>query len=218
MKPLFRFHIGSIPVDVHPWFFLTAAMLGAAPGVKVVGLVLWVAVVFVGVLLHELGHAIAGKAFGLEPMIDLLAFGGLTSWRGGGRRAISTARQIAISVAGPFVGIAIGALALLYMKVRADEPMSPTQAQLVADVMWVNLAWGILNLLPILPLDGGNVLFAVAQRVTNGHGERPARMISLATALLVALYALSRGSMVNAMFAGLFALQNFQALRAARSD
>jgi membrane-associated protease RseP (regulator of RpoE activity) len=71
-----------------------------------------------------------------------------------------------------------------------------------------------VNLLPILPLDGGNVLFAVAQKVTHGNGERPARTISLVVAGAVALYALSQGMIFNAVFAGLFALQNFQALRA----
>jgi stage IV sporulation protein FB len=215
MKPMFQFHIGSIPVQVHAWFLLTAAMLGAGGSTQLVPLVMWVAVVFVGVLLHELGHALTGQAFGLEPEIDLLAFGGLTSWRGGGKRAIGTGKRIAISVAGPFTGIAIGAVAYVYLRHVADAgTLTPTMAQLLTDVWYVNFFWGLVNLLPILPLDGGNVLFAVAQKVTHGNGERPARTISLVAAALIAAYALSRGSVINAVFAGLFALQNYQALRA----
>jgi Zn-dependent protease len=216
MKPLFQFHIGSIPVQVHPWFLLTAAMLGAGSSTQLVPLVVWVVVVFVGVLLHELGHALAGKAFGLDPEIDLLAFGGLTSWRGGGKSGIGTAKRIAISVAGPFTGIAIGGVAWFYQQSleQSGNLPSPGLWLVLSDIWFVNFFWGAVNLLPILPLDGGNVLFAVAQKVTHGHGERPARTISLVVAGAIALYSLSRGSIFNAIFAGLFALQNFQALRA----
>jgi Zn-dependent protease len=216
MKPLFQFHVGSIPVQVHPWFLLTAAMLGAGDSTQLVPLVVWVAVVFVGVLLHELGHALAGKAFGLDPEIDLLAFGGLTSWRGGGKRGIGTAQRVAISVAGPFTGIAIGGATWLYQRSLQNSGDIPSAGLwlLLTDIWFVNFFWGAVNLLPILPLDGGNVLFAVAQKVTRGNGERPARTISLVVAAIIALYSLSRGMVFNAVFAGLFALQNFQALRA----
>jgi Zn-dependent protease len=216
MKPLFQFHVGSIPVQVHPWFLLTAAMLGAGGSTQLVPLLVWVAVVFVGVLLHELGHALTGKAFGLEPEIDLLAFGGLTSWRGGGRSAMGTAKRVAISVAGPFTGIAIGGATWLYQRSLMDSGNMPSSGVwlLLSDIWFVNFFWGVVNLLPILPLDGGNVLFAVAQKVTRGSGERPARTISLVVAGAIGLYCVSRGMIFNAVFAGLFALQNFQALRA----
>jgi membrane-associated protease RseP (regulator of RpoE activity) len=215
MKPL-QFHIGSIPVQVHPLFLLTAVMLGAGGSTQLVPLVVWVVVVFVGVLLHELGHALAGKTFGLDPEIDLLAFGGLTSWRGGGKGAIGTAKRVAISVAGPFTGIAIGGATWFYQRSLMESGNIPSSHVwlLLTDIWFVNFYWGAVNLLPILPLDGGNVLFAVAQKVTHGNGERPARTISLVVAGAVALYALSQGMIFNAVFAGLFALQNFQALRA----
>src|SRR5258708_22463728 len=71
------FRIGKIPVRVLPSFFLVTLLfnLSANPSV----LAVWMAVVFVSVLLDELGHASAGLAFGLEPRVHLHGMGGATS-------------------------------------------------------------------------------------------------------------------------------------------
>ena len=51
---------------------------------------IWVAIVFISVLVHELGHALVGRMFGLDPQIELHGMGGTTSWvngvAGGGRK------------------------------------------------------------------------------------------------------------------------------------
>src|SRR5260370_39962134 len=94
------FRIGKIPVRVLPSFFLVTLLfnLSANPSV----LAVWMAVVFVSVLLHELGHASAGLAFGLEPRIDLHGMGGTTSWATA--RTLPTWQRVAISLAGPVAG------------------------------------------------------------------------------------------------------------------
>src|SRR5882762_3079028 len=96
---------------------------------------IWVAVVFVSVLVHELGHALVGKAFGLTPEITLHGMGGTTSWRDG--RDVGRAKSIAISVAGPFAGFALAALifAAAYGNLL---PKSEIAAFAVRSALWVN--------------------------------------------------------------------------------
>jgi Zn-dependent protease len=220
----FDFRLGSIPVRVHGSFLLVALFLGFGggdPGQPIAGIVEWVIVVFVGVLLHELGHALVGKSFGLTPQIDLMGFGGLTSWSAGNARALGTAKRIAISLAGPFTGIAIGTGTLIVFRARAGLPPfaffdhRTPWTELVYAIVFVNAGWGILNLLPILPMDGGNVLFQSLNWLTKGNGEKPARIVSLVVAASAGLYALFvLRQTYAAIMAGLFAVQNLQALRA----
>ena len=211
------FRLGAIPVRVHVSFLVVSAMLGASGRVTLAGLVQWVLVVFVGVLLHELGHAYMGMAFGLVPQIDLQGMGGLTSWTAGTRSRISAGQRIAISVAGPMVGVVIGGATGVWWKLQPH--VSPQLESLLWAVVLVNLGWGILNLMPILPMDGGNVLYTVLQQVTKGRGEIPARAVSAVLATALGLFFLVQyHSFLWALYPfGMFAIINVRALQAQRA-
>ena len=205
------FKLGSIPVFVHGSFFLFTILLGVGGqqggAQMLVSVAEWTAVVFVGVLLHELGHAVAVRALGIAPRIDLVGLGGLTSWRERPDRPVGPWRRIGVSLAGPMVGIAIGSAALVYRRT------SGVDNDVINYVIWVNLGWGVLNLLPILPMDGGNVLFQFLNLLTKGHGERPARIVSLVLAGGIGVVALVKGAQFPALLAAMFSFQNIQALR-----
>ncbi len=224
---ILSFRLGKIPVRIHGSFLVLVVVLGVsgqsgAGGPNLPALAQWLLVVLVGVLLHELGHALVGRSFGLTPQIDLAGLGGLTSWSAGDARALGPGKRIAISLAGPFTGIAIGLAVRAFVRVHAGlaplsffGPDTPWGSQLASDVVFVNAGWGVLNLLPILPMDGGNVLFQILNWLTKGHGEKPARIVSAAVAVLIGLAAfLLWRSIYGAFLAGLFAVQNVQALRA----
>ncbi len=206
-----NFRIGRIPVQVHGSFFLTMLLFSAGNLKNPALVVAWIAAAFVAVLLHELGHAYAGRAFGLAPAIQLHGMGGVTTWTAGKR--LSPGRQIVVSLAGPMVGIAIG-LPLLFLS--PSMTLSPLQADVVAAVVWVNLGWGLLNLLPILPMDGGNIMSAFFQVFSPKKGETAARVVSLFVAAAVGGFAVLHGAYFGAMLAGLYAFRNVQAIRAGR--
>jgi Zn-dependent protease len=154
-----------------------------------------------------------GRAFGLAPRIDLHGMGGTTSWTSA-RGELTTTKSVLISVAGPGVGILVGALVKVLLIAGVLPPNDLVQ-QIAHDMVWVNAGWGFVNLLPVLPMDGGNVLFTVLNAATRGKGERPARMISIATALLGGIVAFGVYRMWwPAVLAALFAYDNLRALRA----
>ena len=215
-----QFQLGSIPVRIHGYFFIMAAVLGASER-DPVRLLLWVAVVLVSILVHELGHALVGRMFGLAPSIALHGMGGTTSFQPlpgrAPRGSFGTMKNVLISLAGPFAGFAFaGALyaAELGGLIHTDNALVRRAFSLL---LAVNVGWGIFNLLPMLPLDGGNVMRALARALTWRHGDRIAHVVSLVIAAGIALYALSRGQWWSVYLGGLFAFQNFQALRQLQS-
>ena len=102
-----RFRLAGFPVEIHPSFFILAVLLGLGAG-DVRLILLWVAVVFVSILTHELGHAIVGRSYGLQPQIRLYSMGGVTSWSSG--RRLTPRQSILVSLAGPAAGLALGGI------------------------------------------------------------------------------------------------------------
>ena len=171
--------IFGIPLKVDISFFVIVAILGWNPGEGGLTRVLnWVGVVFVSVLFHELGHAFAARAFGRAPRIQLYGMGGLTSWSEE-RERLSPFKMILISLAGPFAGFLLGGvvavIGLFVFPTRDGEPAPDVYKFLLL----VNFFWGFLNLLPLLPLDGGNVMKSVEELITRKKDGTISRVISL---------------------------------------
>ena len=206
--------MGPFPVSVYPWFFLTAILLGSSFGFGW-QMAAWIVVVFVSVLVHELGHALVGRAFGGRPEIRLEAFGGVTFPQFTTRPG--PGRQFLLSAAGPAFGLCLGVLAYALLRAWPPEPGS-VSAWTVAQFIWVSIVWAAFNLLPILPLDGGNMLLAFLEGVRRKPSLALASWISFAIALAVGgLLTLWRGfDPFLLLWLALFALQNFARARAAR--
>ena len=173
---------------------------------------IWVAIVFVSVLVHELGHAFVGRMFGLEPQIELHGMGGTTSWVNG--RDIGHARGIAISLAGPFAGFGIAAI-LFGCERLGLRPHSPLAILGLELAFQINFWWGIFNLAPMLPLDGGNVLRGTLNLLTKGRGEKPARAISVVMGVVLVAYAALAGALWLGALGAFFTWANIQAYRQA---
>jgi len=198
-----HFSLLGFPVRIHPFFWLTALLLGAQSD-DLMGLVLWTAAMFISILVHELGHALTGRAFALSPQITLHGFGGITSFRGSGgdEHSLGYWRQIALSLAGPLAGIALVGLILLVGTLTGHQPVwlrgslapplldfsSLPLSILVNGVMITSFSWSLLNLVPVFPLDGGQIARAVLCLFDAYEGIRRSLIVSVvAAAIMVAV-------------------------------
>ncbi len=148
------FSLLGIPVHVTGAFWLTAAFLSLAQLQASPQLMLATfAIVFLAVLVHEFGHALVARAFGAKPVVYLHGFGGTTAMPGA---KLSRGQSIVTTLAGPMAGFLLGALCVL--GARYGGAPSETTRQILNRALFCTFGWGALNLLPVLPLDGGLIL------------------------------------------------------------
>lgn len=204
-----KFTFAGFPVDVHWSFLLVAALLGIRNNDLRI-LLIWVSVVFVSVLLHELGHAVIARRYGLQPSISLYGMGGLTKFRSGPR--LTRSRSILVSVAGPGAGLLLGGVAWGITQIPMPE-LNPFGRLALYYLLVVNVFWSILNLLPILPLDGGSVMRSLVHIVKGRADDRLPRQISVAVAAAAGVAAFVTGNTFGAIFAAYLGVTNYQAMR-----
>lgn len=188
-----NFRLFGFPVRVHPLFWLGAVLLGsswlnAADNNGLVYLLIWVAVVFVSILVHELGHAVAFRRFGSDAHIVLWVFGGLavpySAVSGRGRR-------ILVALAGPFAGFVL--CGVVYGSDYATgwaAGNGTAVTVLYLQLVFVNLVWGVFNLLPVFPLDGGQVSREVCEGRWRGRGLLISLQVSVGVAAAVSAYSI----------------------------
>jgi Zn-dependent protease len=217
------FSLFGIPVRVLPWHWLVSVLLGwdlmndeeNGP----ILLLMWVAIVFVSILVHEMGHALAATLFGYSPEVYLYHFGGLAVFEP--YRDYTTAKAIVISLAGPAAGFALGFATLIGALIATGGRGWSFDNVLVDEAvwmsLWVNIFWSLVNLLPVLPLDGGQVCRDVCIAASPHRGMNVALWISIIVAALTGLAALRLlGSLYMAIMFFLLGLQSFQEYQARR--
>jgi Zn-dependent protease len=212
-RPIARFRVFGFPVTIDISFIVIMAILGWQPGGALRDFVVWLVMVPVAVLVHELGHAFVARTTGASPSIHLAGLGGLTTYLP--THPLSRARSVAISVAGPAVGIVIGLALLAYG--RGAGAHSELERSIVNTAIFTTLGWSILNLLPILPLDGGQTLRELLPGSPAKRATRAA-MVSVVVAVLGALLALRFGQVFAALLAAFFVLSNIGTIRTARAE
>jgi stage IV sporulation protein FB len=205
---LFRFSI-----RVHPFFWLTMALLGWNPD-DLQSTLIWTFAGFITVLTHELAHAFVGRWFGASPYIVLVAFGGYA-----GNATVSTPwRNIAVLAAGPamnfFTGSAAVAASIGLISLGDSLPLNDHARENVFEfLMFLTIQgffWGCFNLLPIHPLDGGQMLRYFLVRYRPWDGVRISLQVSMIIAVLVGVLLLQGGSTMGGLFLLIMAHQNWQ--------
>lgn len=152
-------HLGSIrgtSIDVDLSFILLMLLFVATSYDERQGIqyaLLWAPILFISVLVHELAHAAAIGLFGYgESRIVLGGIGGVTM---NARRSLPWHDMI-ISAAGPLASFGIWwATNMLMARYPLRDPML---VELLPRLAWANFVWGIFNLIPVPPLDGGSVV------------------------------------------------------------
>lgn len=208
---MFTFRLFGVPIRVEWYFWLMACVLFPAGFANLPRLAIWVGCVFISIVVHELGHALAARRFGLSPFVVLYGMGGLTYSPGAER--LGRGQRIVLSLAGPAAGFLLAGV--VWLGGFALSAASPAAPRLLVDfLLFINIHWTLLNLLPVPPLDGGQVLAHALgpRRVTI------TRIIGGSVALGCCLYALLVQQLFLAFFFGLFAYENLKPLRARRPD
>ncbi|GAC1470598.1 MAG: hypothetical protein NVSMB9_15830 [Isosphaeraceae bacterium] len=148
--------IAGIDFYLHSTFLLLIAyvmMKGAGP----LGVALTLAA-FGCVLLHELGHALMARRFGIETLdITLYPIGGVARLE---KMPRSPGAEMLIALAGPAVNLAIVAGLMVYLRVDSSGP-GLIRGTLILNLLWVNLILALFNMIPAFPMDGGRVLRAL---------------------------------------------------------
>jgi len=171
--------------------------------------------VFVSILVHEFGHVLMGRGFGSWGYIVLYGFGGLAV---GSNHVRRWWQRVLVSLAGPLAGFLFLAMILAGLLMAARGSLeeligadvaaelsfwqrlqltvvlsggSEIQREVCWNLIWINLIWGLVNLLPVWPLDGGQISREVCQRFSPRNGTRVSLGISVVTAALFAANSLA---------------------------
>lgn len=175
---------GSIPIHIFPFFWFLILMIGWINSASIQGTVIWAIVIFISVLIHEYGHALTAVAFGQKAEIELFGFGGLTKREG---KHLKRWKEFIIILNGPLAGFLLVFLsAVLIGWIHAGEKKILLYALKVA--FNVNLFWTILNLLPVLPLDGGHLLRVLLEGAFGVKGLKIAYFVSMLLAAVIGCY------------------------------
>jgi len=236
-----RFPVRGIPVRVSAWFWVAAALLGwnvcqgLADGDQrelLRYLAAWVGVVFASILVHEMGHALAYRMFGQSAHVVLYHFGGLAipdQWgRRGARRPIE---RLIVSAAGPLAQLALAASIVAVLKAggyRVPFPIPavgaalgltdgrPFTSPLGFAVVWfllqVNIFWPLLNLLPVPPLDGGQIVREGLASLGFDNAARIAGVLGVFAGGLVAFWAYTNNEPYLGIMFAMLAVSCYQNL------
>jgi Zn-dependent protease/CBS domain-containing protein len=194
--------IAGIDVRVHATFFLLLAWFGfvyyaeGGPAAVFTGLS-FIILLFVCVILHEFGHALAARAYGINtPDITLLPIGGLARLE---RMPDKPWQELVVALAGPAVNVVIAFA--LYIVIGRLFDFGELQAvaegggNLLTKLLAINVMLVAFNLLPAFPMDGGRVLRALlAMRLKHAKATRIAAIVGQIVAVLFGLLGLFGGN------------------------
>jgi len=216
---------------------LLVQVTGDSPGMGPL-IILWTLALLLSILIHELGHALAFRQQGIQSTIVLYHFGGLAipiaSLIPGRSIGRLTAKQdLWVTFAGPLLQVvsavvAIGLIkfadrevtAFAYMPAGLHKVPGMLEGQPIENAalyafaifyIYPSIVWALLNLLPVWPLDGGHIMRSLV--LLGGGDESQSLWISVATAGVLAAYALTNGQTFMGIFFAMFAVQSFQMLQ-----
>lgn len=230
------FSIIGIPVRVHPLFWLASAVLGfqGTEG-HPLWLCIWIGAVFVSILVHELGHAFAMRYYGWNPSVTLYLMGGLARYDSGFSSSFSSYKrpgnqgfaQIVIAAAGPAAGFLLAGLTVLATRLAGGsisfESVFPcvlginnlSITKLIYDLLFINIFWGLLNLLPVYPLDGGQISRELFTWYNWREGIQNSLLLSVVVGAALALLGLVIfNNLFMGMLFGYLAFSSYQLLKA----
>jgi Zn-dependent protease/CBS domain-containing protein len=184
--------IAGTAIRIHLTFLLFLVWIGVGQAMSGGAAAGWSAVLFVSLLfgcvvLHEFGHILAARRYGIRtPVVTLYPIGGVASLE---RLPEKPAQELVVALAGPAVNILIAAVLVLGLGATLDTDdfaklQEPGQERLAARLLVANVFLAVFNMIPAFPMDGGRVLRAVlAMRLGAVKATRVATIIGQALAV-----------------------------------
>jgi Zn-dependent protease len=192
-------HIAGIGLFIHwtfflliGWIFTMHLMAGRGPAAAAMG-VAFVVVLFGCVVLHELGHALAARRYGVGTRdITLLPIGGVARLE---RMPRNPTQELVIALAGPAVNVVIALVILIALLAVYGSAMAThvreLQDNFLAQLMAVNILLVVFNMIPAFPMDGGRVLRALlAKRLNYARATILSARVGQVIAVLLAVVGL----------------------------
>jgi len=186
-------------------------LMGAFTAEKLMYTITFMVAGFISILVHELGHALMMQKYGRFPQIILHGMGGVAISSG---NEFTKKQNLLVTFMGPAAQILLGLIALgIYIAV-GQENFPPGQSEhFVSSLYSVSLFWAVLNLIPIFPLDGGQILGALL----GNRNRRKVHIFSIAVAGLIIGFLIVTGLAAVFMFGliilGLLIFENVKALQ-----
>lgn len=166
-------------------------------------------VLFLSLLVHEYGHAFTASYFGTNPTITLRAFGGEAQYDAWG---ITPKQEFLITLNGPLFQSVL--IVLSYLLIQSDLFVSYPVRYFLYAMMRFNILWVLLNLIPVVPLDGGHLLrYFLERKLGELKGKKISSIVALISIALVMPYLLVQGFFFFAILLSVFAFQHCQILR-----
>lgn len=208
-----RFRLFGFPISIHWSFWVIPILFGAGGGDPVEQartLLILVIVFFISILGHELGHAFAYRRYGGRPSVFIHGMGGMASVHGYYTRK----QKIIITITGPLFGflMALICYGLLLLSIDWQLAAGVYLKRFLILMTYLNTFWSFLNLLPIMPLDGGQLL----GHIMNDKKPVLRGQIGAFTAFVAGVILMQLGFLFGMVLFGFLAYQNLQAAERAK--
>jgi Zn-dependent protease len=181
--------------------------LSANDSQSILNMVMFIIAGFISIMVHELGHALMVRKYGLPTAITLQAFGGYASFPAG---QLSRKQSFIVTAAGPALQLALGLL-LLGVRILVPVPEGSLLNVLIFDLITISIIWAVLNCLPVYPMDGGQMMAAVLGPIRAHFVHLISAVVAVTIGLLAYLYL---HTFLLPIFMAFFAWQNWQAFQA----
>ena len=210
---MIHFRLFGIPIEIQPFFWLILVLLGSNFGTSISGanqalnVALFVIAGAISILVHELGHALMGRKFKATPYIVLHGFGGYAAFPDA---RFTRVQSFLVTAAGPLLQLLLGGIALACFMI--DYEYTENFKHFLFSLTLVSIFWALINCVPVIPLDGGQMLHAAM-----GMQRRKLTLqISIGAAVIAGAVMIKMGSLMFPLILAYYAWQNYQELRAYR--
>lgn len=211
LQGVLSFRLLGIPVGVH-LTFLFVALLGPRGG-GWVDVAIWTVAAFVSILVHEMGHALTARTFEAQGVnVTLYGLGGVTSYSHG-RGGMTHGKSFVVSAAGSFFGIILGGAVWLLANNGMFDGASHEVQLFIDSIVFTALLWGVLNWIPIVPLDGGHMVESLAATFNEDKAPLIGQVITWIAVAIVVPLALISGYRFGAIIVVLFAISGVREYR-----